>query len=143
MKTKVKFLIEKDSENDVWAFFPEEIAHDYFLTCYAHIGQHSACHPDYAKECKEANYDQYSDLKKELESIGYKLEILNTDFKRQDAINKGKVWTVYYDYNKEDYLFEGLKTQCLDFIKNHNLKSLYKKGEVRLAKVIYEPSLVS
>lgn len=86
--TKVKFLIdkpmdqftgenEKIEENGVFAFFPEEVDHDYFLTCYSHIGQHSACHPDYAKECKEATKDQYQDLKAELESIGYKLKVLN------------------------------------------------------------------
>jgi hypothetical protein len=44
-------------------------------TCYSHIGQHSACHPDYAKECKEAT--DYQELKEELESIGYSLNILN------------------------------------------------------------------
>lgn len=79
--TKVLFLIEKDSEDEVFAYFPNEIFStdkgEVFYTCYAHIGQHSSCHPDYAKECKQATPDQYNDLKIELESIGYNLEVLN------------------------------------------------------------------
>jgi len=68
----VIFYHEKDG-NDVFAYFPH-IKGDLKgnNTCYAHIGQHSACSPDYVKECKEANYSAYSDLLKELISIGYK-----------------------------------------------------------------------
>lgn len=77
--TKVKFLIEKDGE-DVFAYFPEIIGDSKGnKTCYAHIGQHSACSPDYAKECKEALYSEYADLLKELIGQGYKdLVVLNT-----------------------------------------------------------------
>jgi hypothetical protein len=78
-KIKVLFLFEKDSLTEVFAFFPED---DYnqvegIKTCYAHIGQHSACHIDYAAECKPAGPEHYQQLKEELESIGYELEILN------------------------------------------------------------------
>lgn len=82
MKTKVKFLIEKMG-NGVFAYFPEMV-HSYNgyrqdnMTCYSHIGQHSACHVDYANECKEADYNEYLPLLRELISIGYKLEILNS-----------------------------------------------------------------
>lgn len=81
MKTKVLFLYNKKND-DLFAFFPEEYYNkehlgERFLTCYAHIGQHSACNSDYAKECKEATKEEYNDLKEELESIGYELEILN------------------------------------------------------------------
>jgi hypothetical protein len=78
-KTQVLFLNELGG---VFAYFPNEI-HPFNgyrqdnRTCYSHIGQHSACHPDYAKECKKAAPDQYKDLKQELESVGYNLEILN------------------------------------------------------------------
>jgi hypothetical protein len=89
-KTDVLFLIEKPEDNipsDVFAYFPNEKYYgtekednEYgfdvrMRTCYSHIGQHSACHPDYAKECKEAT--DYQELKEELESIGYSLNILN------------------------------------------------------------------
>jgi hypothetical protein len=77
--TQVKFLYERDS-NDVFACFPN-IPHDNsgMLTCYAHIGQHSACHKDYAKECKEAPINEYWDLLEELISQGYNdLQIMNS-----------------------------------------------------------------
>ena len=82
MKTKVIFKIEKEG-NMVFAFFPEM---DYNVplygkemkTCYAHLGQHSACLQDYADECEEAKYNEYSDLLKELIGQGYTdLEVLN------------------------------------------------------------------
>jgi hypothetical protein len=92
-KTDVLFLIEKpegDLPCDVFAYFPNEkyygdgetLAHEYSFdlrmrTCYAHIGQHSACHPNYASECKEASPDEFKPLMEELESIGYDLNILN------------------------------------------------------------------
>lgn len=77
--TQVKFLIEKDSEQDVFAYFPEERVYpneQKLRTSYAHIGQHSACHEDYANDCQPATPEQYADLRAELESIGYNLEIL-------------------------------------------------------------------
>jgi len=78
-KIKTQFLLEKDSTTDVFAFFPEMEYNDNpgIKTCYAHIGQHSACHIDYAAECKPADTEHYQQLKEELESIGYELEILN------------------------------------------------------------------
>ena len=82
-KTEVLFLIEKPEDdviyNDIFAFFPKEKwkTNTNLFTCYAHIGQHSACHIDYAKECKEATKEQYLDLQRELESIGYNLLITN------------------------------------------------------------------
>lgn len=81
MKTKVIFKKDKE-EGVVFAFFPEM---DYNVplygkemkTCYAHLGQHSACLQNYADECEEAKYNEYNDLLKELIGQGYKLEILN------------------------------------------------------------------
>lgn len=86
--TKVKFLIEKEGEN-VFAYFPYEIfnfksPNDIYSLqndrmSYAHLGQHSACSTYYAKECKEANFNQYNDLLRELIGQGYKdLQILNS-----------------------------------------------------------------
>ena len=78
MKIKVSFLINND---EVFAFFPEEpytTFDDKLKTSYAHIGQHGACHVDYASESVNATEEQYTPLKIELESIGYELEILNS-----------------------------------------------------------------
>lgn len=75
MATLVEFLIEQGTENEVFAYFPlEAYSHDgHQKTCYAHVGQHSACHPDYAKECKRANREQSEDLLKELIGLGYEV----------------------------------------------------------------------
>lgn len=79
------FLIEKPEGGlpcNVFAFFPNDRYNDVdsdMYRSYAHIGQHSACHIDYAKECKEAEYSEFEPLLKELISIGYNdLKVLNT-----------------------------------------------------------------
>lgn len=81
--TKVKFLYEKEHNPDfsprVFAFFPEEhyfgnehVQYREMFTCYAHVGQHSACHIDYANECKEAVTNDYMlTLLPELINQGY------------------------------------------------------------------------
>jgi PDZ domain-containing secreted protein len=92
-KTNVIFLVEKTEGNlpcDVFAFFPKE---NYYSkdnigyggvtkenwqdmkVCYAHIGQHSSCHIAYANACKKATIEEYTPLKKELEGLGYNLNI--------------------------------------------------------------------
>ena len=76
-KTKVIFLLERDEPKTVFAYFPELEHNGITRVCYAHVGQHSGCHPDYAKECKEASVKQYLDLYEELLSIGYNLKVLN------------------------------------------------------------------
>ena len=45
--------------------------------CYAHVGQHSSYSLGWAKTQKDATKEEYSDLLKELISIGYdNLEII-------------------------------------------------------------------
>lgn len=77
--TKVMFLVnERNPEDlDLFAYFPEEIHNGEYRTGYSHIGQHSAVHPDYAAESREATPEEYQDLKAELEGIGYNLDVLN------------------------------------------------------------------
>jgi hypothetical protein len=78
-KTFVKFLIHP-TNGELIAYFPymkygfNGYRHD-LKTCYAHVGQHSSCAPEYAKECRYAKETEYSDLKKELESLGYNLKL--------------------------------------------------------------------
>lgn len=81
--TDVKFLIE--GNNEVFAFFPSNIHHGVYMTSYAHIGQHSACHPDYASACTPATGEQYKALKLELEGLGYNLNVI---------FFKNKTWTI-------------------------------------------------
>lgn len=112
-KTKVLFLIEKpeiiDGKNigsDVFAYFPENIEGWGKRACYAHIGQHSVCSIEYANECKQAHYNEYQDLLKELISIGYNLDIQNVNqvvtYHRQPTpseIKFGHGATHYRDFN--------------------------------------------
>jgi hypothetical protein len=79
--TKVFFLKDEDG---VFAYFPEinyygrgSRSNDTMRTCYAHIGQHSACSADYIDECEIATKEEYEALAKELQAIGYDLSISN------------------------------------------------------------------
>lgn len=48
--------------------------------CYSHIGQHSACAPDYLKErCTVAKKKDWQPLAAELTAMGYELKILNKE----------------------------------------------------------------
>lgn len=73
---KVKFLIHPECPDEVFAYFPNVEGSPGFKMCYSHIGQHSSCHPDYAKESRRATPEEYDSLKNELESIGYEIEII-------------------------------------------------------------------
>jgi len=88
--TEVIFRKEKDGT--ILAVFPYIIHNGITVTCYAHIGQHSACaYPDYAiDKCKPTTEAEYKDLFNELEnSVGYKLKVI----KRQ---NHAKFLKAYY-----------------------------------------------
>ena len=84
--TKVMFLV---NNNELFAYFPEEIHNGEYRTGYSHIGQHSAVHPEYAEESREATPEEYQDLKNELEGIGYNLDILNTTNETTGAASAG------------------------------------------------------
>lgn len=80
MKTKVIFY--KEPFRDVMAYFPEidesNGQRNDLKLCYSHVGQHSACAPEYIKECREAKYNEYADLLKELIGQGYtNLQVMN------------------------------------------------------------------
>ena len=79
MKTPVKFLIHsEDEDNTVFALFPTLKESLNCVLSYAHIGQHSECSLEYARECYEATREQYNDLYHELTSlVGYNLKVLN------------------------------------------------------------------
>jgi predicted nucleic acid-binding Zn finger protein len=71
MKTEVIFRKE---DGDVVAFMPYDIADlNGNITCYAHIGQHSAASLEYYRTTKPTK--EYSDLLNELQSIGYDVQI--------------------------------------------------------------------
>jgi hypothetical protein len=74
---KVKFYLEDDGH--VLAYFPFDYYNgdNYTRTCYCHIGQHSACVPDYVSNLQEANPEQYKDLYSELLKIGYLPQVIS------------------------------------------------------------------
>ena len=92
MKTKVVFkkISWFNAENpivEINAIFPEHsTAHSsgaILYEGYAHIGQHTSFHKDFLVDGKTdrhivetATEEEYKELKTELESIGYELEIV-------------------------------------------------------------------
>ena len=79
-KTRVLFVFPKypDGSREVLALFPDIswTGKRSDITCYAHIGQHGCACSSFLKRVK-AMREQYAPLARELESIGYNLEIIN------------------------------------------------------------------
>ena len=79
-KTDVIFRIEKNGQfkDDILAVFPYEVA-DYkgSVMAYVHIGQHTSADYNYVlQKTKPAKEIEYSDLYRELTSIGYNLNVI-------------------------------------------------------------------
>lgn len=70
-------VIFRKFEDEVTALFPLEpgTSNPYDMTCYAHVGQHSAADMLWVRETKPAKPSEYRDLARELRQIGYKLKI--------------------------------------------------------------------
>ena len=79
--------------NSVLAVFPDVIENRHGnMCCYSHVGQHSSCSPGYLKKCKPAEPDEYQDLKRELEGIGYTLKIVcHIPFRRRQTAKRQSV----------------------------------------------------
>ena len=73
MKTKVIFLVNETdlvcemAGPDLFAYFPES------KMAYSHVGQHSDCCLEYVRESRKAKPEEYKELKRELQMIGYKI----------------------------------------------------------------------
>ena len=79
MSTLVTF--RKSPEGDVIALFPkllegQDVHGNQFILSYMHIGQHGGASDDLIDDLSPATSDEYSDLKAELTSIGYELEVV-------------------------------------------------------------------
>lgn len=82
IKVKVRFVYPRypDGSREVLAvFMGGRFGLDYKngprYECYAHIGQHGSCHHSYSQR-KRATPEQYAPLLKELQSIGYDVQIV-------------------------------------------------------------------
>ena len=75
-KTDITFRVDK--EGNVFALFPHEVSTlQGHVTCYQYVGQHSSA--DYQgciKDSRPASEAEYAPLKKELESIGYNVNLV-------------------------------------------------------------------
>jgi len=71
--TEVQFRLFR---GEVTAVFPYIIESPNNVMCYVHNGQHSVCNWNFNAISKPATPEQYADLYKELESIGYKLKVI-------------------------------------------------------------------
>ena len=73
-----KVIFRKFEDGQVIAIFPEVPATMHVDEClsYMHIGQHGACSESLIDELERAKSSEYGDLFDELESIGYKLHIV-------------------------------------------------------------------
>lgn len=98
-KTDVVFRVDTIGKfkGTVFALFPHEVSTlDGLVTTYQHVGQHSSA--DY-RHCiaksKLATPEEYKDLKEELESIGYDVNVV----KKQN----------YDKYLKSYYEVRGIK----------------------------------
>lgn len=73
MRTQVMF---KRFKGSIIALFPNEIADNKGnIMSYECLGQHGGAHPA-LKKCRNAKPSEYANLRRELESIGYELEVL-------------------------------------------------------------------
>ena len=92
--TEMLFRIESDGQ--ILAVMPYEIGSPKAnnVMCYAHIGQHSSCDYYYVLEkTKPASFEQYKNLKDELEDIGYNIQVIH---KR----NYSKYLTEFYEVTR-------------------------------------------
>lgn len=72
-QTEVQFRLFR---GEIIAVFPYIIETDTNVMSYANIGQHSSCMWNINSISKPATPEQYSDLQKELEQIGYNLKVI-------------------------------------------------------------------
>ncbi len=70
-------IFRKDKSGGITAVFPTLPGTDdpATMTCYAHIGQHSACSRAWYDTTKLASRREYEVLKAELVRCGYKLKV--------------------------------------------------------------------
>lgn len=71
-------VVFKRFKGDIVALFPkEQFTHSRdSIMSYMHIGQHGEASKDLLK-CRNAKYEEYKPLMKELISIGYNLKVRN------------------------------------------------------------------
>ena len=73
---KTKVVFRKFPDGQVIAlFYEEEWSNPYDFASYMHVGQHGSADIGIVYDTELATTDEYADLKEELESIGYNLDV--------------------------------------------------------------------
>jgi len=79
-KTDIVFRIDtsKNFNGTVFALFPHEVSTiDGLVNCFQHVGQHSSAEYNHCiNTSKLATADEYADIKKEMENIGYDINVV-------------------------------------------------------------------
>lgn len=86
----VLFRWEGGRNGNAVAIFPTEPASPGYMTCYAHVGQHSSCSRAYVRGTRPASPEEYASLKRELEAApyGYKLDIRQRITPEMEAVRR-------------------------------------------------------
>lgn len=66
---RVIFRAERTKDGEVTAVLPDVEANYGEMTCYAHVGQHSACTLEWYHATRAAKPAEYADLLEELQDI--------------------------------------------------------------------------
>lgn len=78
--TDIVFRVIKTKEfkGTVFALFPHEVCNNRGeVTTYQHVGQHSSADYNHCiKNSRLATESEYNDLKKEMESLGYNINVV-------------------------------------------------------------------
>ena len=75
-KETVQVIFRRFKDGEILALFPYESTSGCDLVMsYQHIGQHSGADPLLVHDTNPATPEQYANLKRELEGIGYSLEV--------------------------------------------------------------------
>ena len=93
-KEPTEILFRKYSNGDIIALMPYVIEDNRFCCqSYMHVGQHGPARYEHMMQCtRPAKEDEYAELKRELESIGYNvLPITRINRKKLDAAIRKKI----------------------------------------------------
>lgn len=71
----VMFRVSDETVTAVFPTLPADASG--MLTCYAHVGQHGACSQDWLRTTRPAAPDEYRDLLRELDGLGYHVRVVS------------------------------------------------------------------
>lgn len=133
-------VVFKMIDDEVIAIFPNNLYSEVLygnkvVDCYMHIGQHSSCDIEFAKGLKDASFEQYKDLKIELEEIGYNLDM---DIKTIEFMDNDTMHTFTFNVNDADFWFCD-NGYDIHYCEDDNEICVYKQDDT--SKTIYSETI--